>query len=469
VPRYRAERISAAEVILRETIRPFPDFPVTVGPIAADLDPRWFGNRESMRAAREMLALPWVEAGSHTYSHPLDWESLTQALKKNGSRTQRGGLARWNAIWRPFWQRLAEPWSKAEVEDGPPFLRRGHSRMRSYDLYPFDPDEEIGGSIDFINRILPAGKHVKLVQWSGTTLEPEAILEATKNARVRNINGGDTRLDPEFDSYGWVAPLGRQVGRFRQVYSSDSNENTYTNLWNERYFGFRYLVETLLRTESPIRVKPFNLYYHIFSGQKQASLDAVVHNLAFARAQELAPITAADYAAVVDGFFSAVLTQLGDHCWRVTNRDGLNTLRFDHIGEQGIDWAHSTGILGERRYQDSLYIALDPAEPAPVVTLSKAHAALTSCRPYLVQSRWQIGELERGNRYFSFEAHGFGRGDMEWQACPFTNFLVRFSMEGKPVREIRVSSDAKGTLRLSIDETVSQPVHVTIRERRDGS
>jgi polysaccharide biosynthesis protein PelA len=461
VPRYRQERISAAEVILRDAIRPFPDLPVTVGPIAADLDPLWFGNRESMRVAREMLAIPWVEAGSHTYSHPLDWESLTLAPGENAAA--RSGLARWNEMWRRLCERLTEQWAKPYAEDGAPTLRRGHSRLRSYDLYPFDPAQEIGGSIDFINRILPPGKRVKLLQWSGTTLESETVLEATRRARVRNINGGDTRFDPEFDSYAWVAPLGRQVGRFRQVYSSDSNENTYTHLWNERYFGFRYLIQTVSRTESPIRIKPFNLYYHIFSGEKQPALDAVLHNLAFARAQELAPITASDYAAIVDGFFTAVLTQLGAHCWRVENRDGLNTLRFDRPGEHKVDWARSVGVTGERRYQGSLYISLDPAEPVAVVALARLSTPLSLCHPFLVQSRWQVSNLQLGKRSFSFEAGGFGRGDMEWQVCADQHFLVRISTEGSAPREIGLSS-TKGVLRLSIDQTLSNPVHVSVRE-----
>jgi hypothetical protein len=464
VPRYRAERLSTAEVILRDVIRPFPDLPVTVGPIAADLDPRWFGSRESMSIAREMLSVPWVEAGSHTYSHPLDWESLAPLSKENATAPTCALLARWNGIWRPWWERLTEQWTKPEAENDTATLRRGHSRLRSYDLYPFDQNQEIGGSIDFINRILPPGKRVKLLQWSGTTLESVTILEATRKAQVRNINGGDTRFDPEFDSYAWVAPLGRQVGRFHQVYSSDSNENTYTNLWNERYFGFRYLVQTLIRTESPIRVKPFNLYYHIFSGERQASLDAVLQNLAFARAQELAPITTSEYAAIVDGFFSTVLTKLGPRCWRVENRDGLNTLRFDHPGEEGVDWARAVGVIGERRYQGSLYIALDPAVPVAVVALARASAPSTDCRPYLVQSRWQISNLQPGNRTFSFQARGFGSGDMEWQTSPAANFLVRFSLEGKPPRELPLVSDTNGRLRLSLDDTLSQPVHVTIRE-----
>jgi hypothetical protein len=97
-------------------------------------------------------------------SHPLRWNAKLRiySLDYWGSRRQKG---------------------KPELEDGAPSLRRGHARVRSYDLYPFDPEQAISGSIDFINRILPG-------------------------------------------SYAWVAPLGRQVGRFRQIYSSDSNENT---------------------------------------------------------------------------------------------------------------------------------------------------------------------------------------------------------------------------------------------------
>ncbi|MBV9507861.1 MAG: hypothetical protein JO323_22960 [Acidobacteriia bacterium] len=461
VARYQRERISSAEVILREVIRPFSDLPVTVAPIAADLDPRWLGTRDSLQVAKTILKLPWVEAGSHTYSHPLDWESLAQYAKAGSAKTQSWGVMWWTQFGRPLWERFAEQWSKPEAGESSPTIRRGHSRLRSYESYPFDANEEIAGSIDFINSLLPPGKRVQLLQWSGTTLESEAILAATRKAGVRNLNGGDSRFDPEFDSYAWVAPLGRQVGRYHQVYSSDSNENTYTNLWNERYFGFRYLLETVRRTESPIRVKPFNVYYHMFSGEKEPSLDAVIANLTFARSQQLAPITASHYAAIVEGFFSLTMTPLGPNRWRIANRDALNTIRFDHAGDLGVDWVHSTGVLGQRYYQGSLYIALDPAAAQPVLAIRDGSRQDLGCRPYLVQSRWLISRLKIAGQSFSFETQGFGRGDMEWQVAPGARYSFRVTPVNGRSFEIRAAATTEGTLHLQIPESLSGPVEVS--------
>ncbi len=468
VARYRGERISSAEVILRETIRPFPDLPVTVGPIAGDLDPHWFGNQESLRVAREILSISWVEAGSHTYSHPLDWETLSLEAK-DATASQKGLRSWWEQTWWPLWERVAEPWSDKDTsEDKPsdhqPKFRRGQSRLRSYDLYPFDVNQEIGGSIDFINHLLPAGKRVQLLQWSGTTLESQSVMEATRRAGVRNINGGDTRFDPEFDSYAWVAPLGRQVGRYRQIYSSESNENTYTNLWNERYFGFRYLIQTLRNTESPIRVKPFNLYYHMFSGEKDPGLQAVLGNLAYARSQELAPITASQYAAIADGFFSATFTEIANHRWRVENRDGLNTVRFDHAEKQAVDWANSRDVIGQRHYQGSLYVALDPAGEAPIVALRDTNVSVPKSgdRAYLIQSRWLISHLQIDAGGFSFTAHGFGPGEMEWHARPAARYTIEVSCRNVPPRQIEVAAGLDGTLRFTLPD--GQPAGAPIPE-----
>ena len=484
VTRYRATGMSSAEVILRETIKPFPDLPVTVGPIAGDLDPRWFGNRESLRVARDILALPWVEAGSHTYSHPLDWETLSQDAKQ---AAKENAVSRYSNLWNwweetlwPFWERIAGSRSDMEVRetkeaDQDPSAQehstrsskfhRGHSQLRSYDLYPFDLDREIGGSIAFINGLLPAGKRVQLLQWSGTTLESAAAMDATRQAGVRNINGGDTRFDPEFDSYAWVAPLGRQVGRFHQIYSSDSNENTYTNLWNERYFGFRYLIQTLRNTESPRRVKPFNLYYHMFSGEKDPGLEAVLSNLAYARSQELAPVTASQYAGIVDGFYSAVIVEIGNRRWRVENRDGLNTIRFDQADKQAVDWANSQGVIGQRQYQGSLYVALDPAVNAPVIALADASPATV---PYLLESRWPVSHLKLEGNGFSFQAQGFGPGDMRWQTRPRARYAIRVACGHTSVRQMESVAGADGILRFTIGDRLSSaafdPVQATLQE-----
>jgi hypothetical protein len=468
VPAHQREKSSSAEVILKEAIEPFPDLPVTVGPIVGDLDPAWFGTRESMDVARRILAVPWVEAGSHTYSHPLDWESLCQTSPGAGATARRrswfDGVLQWfdPAQWTTL-NRAIERYSRPQADEGgKAALRRGQSRLRSYNLYPFNLDQEIAGSIAFLNRLLPPGKRVEILQWSGTTMVPEAVLRAVSRERVRNINGGDTRFDPEFDSYAWVAPLGRQAGAFRQVYSSDSNENTYTNLWNERYFGYRYLPATLIHTESPIRVKPFNLYYHMYSGEKEPSLGALLANLRYARSQELAPITASRYAAIVDGFHAAAIVEVAPRRWRIDDRDGLDTVRFDRADGEAVDLRASVGVVGERHFQGSLYVALDAAERAPVVALAPPGKPPAATRPYLVESRWQISKLRAEAAGFEFEARGFGPGEMEWRVAALTPYVIRVANGAGPLESLKAVATGEGVLRFTVEHSAIEPLLVRV-------
>jgi hypothetical protein len=295
-------------------------------------------------------------------------------------------------------------------------------------------------------------------------MAPESVLAATRRAGVRNINGGDTRLDPEYDSYAWVAPLSRQVGKYRQIYSSDSNENTYTNSWDERYYGFRYLPETLRRTESPMRIKPFDVYYHMYSGEKQPGIDAIVENLRYARTQELAPITASQYAAIVDGFHSAEFTELGVRRWRIENRDGLNTIRFDHADGESVDWSASQGVLGQRHFQGSLYVALDAADPAPVIALANPGMRVAGDRPYLIESRWRVSKMCVRSAGFEFEAQGFGAGEMAWVAAPDARYDVQVYRASRLVEELHVAADHSGLLRFTLMQGAIEPVTVRVAQ-----
>lgn len=65
--------VSAAEVLLERVARRYPDMPVTIAPIAAELDPAWVDAPVARDTARQLFALPNVEPGSHTYTHPFQW------------------------------------------------------------------------------------------------------------------------------------------------------------------------------------------------------------------------------------------------------------------------------------------------------------------------------------------------------------------------------------------------------------
>ena len=94
------------------------------------------------------------------------------------------------------------------------------------------------------------------------------------------MNGGDSRLDGEYPSYHYVAPLYRQHEGFYQIHSSNSNENTYTNLWSGPFGGYVNAIQTFANTDSPRRILPVNVYYHFYSGERQAALEAlrIVYN-----------------------------------------------------------------------------------------------------------------------------------------------------------------------------------------------
>ena len=258
-----------------------------------------------------------------------------------------------------------------------------------------------------------------------------------------------------------MAPLGRQVGAERQVFASNSNENTYTDLWTDRFFGFKFLTETLENTESPIRVKPHNIYYHMYSGEKLPSLTAVHENYRYAQQQELAPVTASHFAAIVDGFFSTRITEVGPRSWRVEQRDGLQTIRFDESDHLAVDYALSSGVIGHRSYQGSLYVALDAAEPAPVITLTDA----SSPGPYLVHARWLISHVQRSDAGFDFRAQGFGPGVAVWQATPGATYDVEVTPPGSaPVRR-QVRATDGGVLAMELGPATLAPVQVSVRVR----
>ena len=437
IPRYKRRYSAAAEVIFAEILKSYPDLPVTVAPIAADLDPQWYGSLKSLQLARRIFSLPHVEAGTHTYTHPLDWGFFRDY--------DRGKEGRYDASLR-----------HSEVE---------YSQPRAYSLRPFDLTHDIQGSIDFITRLLPPGKRVEVVQWSGNCEPFEAALRAAKISGTRNINGGDTRFDEEFASYIWVSPVGLKVGPYWQVYASTSNENTYTELWTERFFGFQHLNATLRNVEAPIRLKPFNVYYHMYSGERLPSLSAVKANLDFARTQELTPVTASHFAGIANGFFSARIWKTGENMWKIENRDHLQTVRFDEP-DLAVDFDRSSGVIGQRRQQGSLYVALDAVSRSPIIALTRSSLPVA---PYLVHSRWRIWDVDSRSATVRFSSQGFGAGSMQWQVHATGLFIIEAFQGGKSLVRQEVMAQPDGLLEFHLEVSAIQPIFIEINKIASAS
>ena len=434
---HKEKDILAAQVIYDRVITQYPDLPVTVAPIAADLDPKWVAKKDSGNVARRLFALPNVEVGSHTYSHPFnwvffqdgDWEKEKPFLPKYNTQT-------WNQEgWKERLQKIVL--NRKSTKDVPE-LHSNYDIPRAFAIEPFDIVKEIKGSADYINTFAPAGKKVEIVQWSGDTQPFEKALKLCENNMLLNINGGDPRFDREYPSYAWVSPIGRKVGKYRQIYASNSNENTYTDLWQGRYFGFRYLVRTIRNTETPLRIKPFNVYYHMYSGEKMASLNALLNNLDHARATSIAPITTSNFARIANGFYKTRLTKMENDRWAVHNRGELQTIRFDRSSNKCVDFSKSKGVIGQRHYQGSLYVHLDAHHKVSVIALKDNDdfsKPTYEKGPYLVESRWRVWSYRNAGQLLAFKAQGFGNGEMVWHVPQTGNYTVQIIREGKIIHQ----------------------------------
>lgn len=456
VDAYAKSGMTASEVILREVTQRFPDLPVTVAPIAADLDPDWMGTPKAQQIARDFFRLPHVEAGTHTYTHPFEWNYFGPAYNPQSEvyfvkRYPKSKIARTMTI---------------DPNAPKPKLVFPYDVPRAYGDIPFNIDKEVSGSATFISRFLPKGKRVEVLQWSGDTRAFPAAMAAVDKAGLPNINGWGSRFDGDYPSYTNVAPVGRRVGDFVRVYASHANENEYTALWQGRYFGFRYLTTSLRNTETPIRVKPANVYYHMYSGEKPAALTALLEVMTNIRTQTLTPIAASRYAKIGKGFFDVQFAKLGEMSWRVERRGALDTVRFDEAANLYVDIGKSAGVIGYTRTNGSLYVALDSADPAPVVTLRRGPEPKAAIL-LLNDSRWRVHSLAREGKALTFRAEGYGDGDMRWSAPPGTYRIAWRTAKGE-TGERRAAAGGDGLLAMRIPSEGYNDIQGRIEPVDDG-
>lgn len=348
----RDRRSWSGEVFLREVLERRPDSPVTVSLITGYYDmPRYSGGR-ALELSRRILALPNVEPASHGHAHPLVWSSGKVALELPG--------------------------------------------------YRYDPGKEVLGSAELIDsRLLAAGRRTALFQWTGDCLPEDETIGLAAGRGMLNMNGGDSRFDRILESRAFLGPLSRKVGRFRQVYSSNANENVYTGLWRGPYYGYRDVIETFERTGEPTRLKPVNVYVHFYSAEKIASLKALEAAYQWAHSRPLFPMWAGTYAGLVEDFFAARLEAAGPGAFRVLGAPRLRTLRFDRES-RSVDLARSRGVLGFSRHGDSLYVALEEAAERLVALSGRA-----STLPYVEQANFEVSGLRREGGALSFRKSGW--------------------------------------------------------------
>ena len=158
-------------------------------------------------------------------------------------------------------------------------------------------------------------------------------------------------------SYTGLSPLYRQVGKYTQVYSSNANENLYTNLWEGLYSGFSEVIEAFKNTESPLRIRPINIYYHFYSGERISSVKALKDTYDYVLKQDINPVFPSRYIQMVHGWMNIDIKKIGQNQYEISNNGDLRTLRLDSTNLYP-DYRKSKNIVGHKYLNGSLYIYL---------------------------------------------------------------------------------------------------------------
>ncbi len=293
------QNASTGEVGFERVFSKYP-FKSGVSFIAGELDKKLFGSDKALFWAKKILSLPHIEAATHTYTHPFEWSSgkVAYSVDKNAIKVKHGTVDVWQS-----------PDKKV------------------------NNDFEIARSAKFINAILPKNKKVEALYWTGDCLPTASDIEYADKLSLAAINGGDTRVDAEYASLAFVRPIGRYTGGKRQIYTAMSNENMYTELWTDKFWAHKGVVDTFENTEKPKRIKPINLYYHHYSFEKKASLESLIYIYEYINRQKesLSFIYPSEYVRKARNFYTVKILKLSENGYKIEGATHLKEFRLNGL------------------------------------------------------------------------------------------------------------------------------------------
>jgi hypothetical protein len=269
-----------------------------------------------------------------------------------------------------------------------------------------------------------------------------------------------SRFDPEYPSISNLSPL-IGAGSDHLINEPMSDDRSYSQGAPIGESGFSGFKATVTNTESPRRLKPFNLNYHAYAGENPALLRSVKERLREASLAALTPVSANRYAAIVDGFFRARVDRIGSASWRISNRGELQTVRFDAAEGREVDFQSSVGVIGQKRNGATIYIALDEAIDPAVVVLAPATFSRTAYRGLaLVESRWLVRHVVKSDCALSFEAQGYGEGSFTWSDANSGRYTITVERAGHEVWRQTAEADGSGTVKFVLPISAIDPVTV---------
>ncbi len=352
----------AGEVLETEILKKYP-FVTTFSVIEGEVAPHGMYPEHSaslLPIAKRILALPHVEIASHSFSHPFNWNKFA-----------RGGAVG----------------------------RENHLDIKGFLFAPDLMEREVAGSIDYINRELaPPGKSCKVFLWSGNCNPDARTVGLTYAAGVVNMNGGETLISASSDSWTGIAPIGIDKGGNYQVYAPNQNENMYTHEWTGPFYGYENVIKTFEQTDKPIRFKPVDVYYHSYSGSKQASLHALVKIYDWVSQRDFFNLYVSEYTPKVVDFTRIALARSGN-AWVIRTAGALKQLRLPAtLGYP--DMKLSQGIAGYADVGDTRYIHMTGSRGTLILS------AKPPAQPFLASANAAVMEWNAGERHLRMTLQG---------------------------------------------------------------
>lgn len=384
------------------------------------------GSNSLVALARSVLALENVEVASHGIAHPMDW---------------RAGSVKGYSADEPAVRSLP-----SYPDAGVDVVGRG--------------EIEIAGSVAYIDEFLaPPGKKCRTMLWTGWCNPSEEQLAIAYRLGLRNLNGGDPRMDEHYPSYAHMVPPVRQVGKLKQFLTSAANDYILTDDWTPPFYRFKNVIQTFERTGSPRRVVPVDVYYHFYLARNYAALSGLKTTLDWVVTQPLAPMFTGDYVDIARDFHDARFASAGPRRWTMRKGKALRTVRFD--AQVDIDLEASTGVLGYLKAPElsATYVHLDE-RPEVVIQLGAGPPS----RPYLSRATHPVEGLKVDGDTVSFATHTVGPREFVFAGMtPGGRYRVESARLGKVSAPQEVLADAQGRLTF---ETKGQAGYVDMVVRK---
>ncbi|MBW4047228.1 MAG: alpha-1,4 polygalactosaminidase [Proteobacteria bacterium] len=301
--------------------------------------------------AQRMFALPHIEVGSHTWSHPFDWVAASE-----------------------------------EHSRGKPTKALPYGNYLPMPNYRFSTHTEVVGARAYIeNKLCPPGKPCNMILWPGDCNPPNSAVALSYTVGMHNINGGGATITKTQPSLCYVWPMGIPKGHDFQVYAALSNEEDYTHNWKGPYFGFERVIETYAMTDAPRRLKALDLYFHPYIVTKAAGAASLHKVWTWAMQQSTHPIFGIQYARSVLACRQATVARTLHGAWQLRSDPNLRQWRQPHsAAAPDLSSSHNLAGFSTHAGMRYLHAAADKVvlqaaaeDTRPVARLVDANADIT--------------------------------------------------------------------------------------------